>query len=200
MVYFCSAAVGNFCSALDDWMNSTCSTWCGARILARRKQSTICSHACHACCCSWRSGNLASEPSSSGLIHGSEGWEPYPGAATPFRASQRGAMDEDTTPPPDDTNDHGSSSRSNRFDGVLEYVQGTIDGTLKIPTRPILHCLSEAALLRIEAAAEDGQKHRWLGVLCICSRDQVGAGNDKSCHPQRPSEGTEAHRSRTAPI
>jgi hypothetical protein len=44
------------------------------------------------------------------------------------------------------------------------------------------------------------QEHRWLGVFCICARDQVGAGHHKSCHPQRPPKGEEAHRNGTAPI
>jgi integrase len=48
--------------------------------------------------------------------------------------------------------------------------------------------------------AEDGQEHRWIGVLCIRARDQVGAGRHKSCHPQRPPKGEEAHRNGTAPI
>ena len=48
--------------------------------------------------------------------------------------------------------------------------------------------------------AEDGQEHRRFGLLGICARDQVGAGHDKSRHPQRPPESEEAHRNGTAPI
>ena len=48
--------------------------------------------------------------------------------------------------------------------------------------------------------AEDGQEHRRVGVVCVCTRDQVGAGHHKSCHPQRPPKGEEAHRNGTAPV
>ena len=48
--------------------------------------------------------------------------------------------------------------------------------------------------------AEDGQEHRWIRVVCICARDQVGSRHHESCHPQRSPKGEEAHGNGTAPV